>query len=74
MLGTWGRVLMPQGKVHAVDIQAEMLAIIEQRKATTGAVNVIALLGTEMDTKLPAQAVDVRFWKTPITNSPTCER
>ena len=51
--------VVPQGKVYAVDIQPEMLAIIEQRKASTGAVNVIALLGTEMDTRLPAQAVDV---------------
>ena len=51
--------VVPQGKVYAVDIQPEMLAIIEQRKASTGAVNVTTLLGTEMDTKLPAQAVDV---------------
>ena len=51
--------VVPQGKVYAVDIQPEMLAIIEQRKATTGAANVVALLGTEKDTKLPTQAVDV---------------
>ena len=54
--------VVPQGKVYAVDIQPEMLAMIEQRKATTGAGNVVALLGTEMDTKLPAQAVTSRFW------------
>ena len=36
-----------------------MLAIIEQRKLAAGTVNVIALLGTEMETKLPRQAVDV---------------
>ena len=51
--------VVPQGKVYAVDIQPEMLAIIEKRKAAGGAVNIIALLGTEMDTRLPAQAVDV---------------
>ncbi len=48
-----------QGKVYAVDIQPEMLAIIEQRKRSLGADNVVTVLGTEMDTKLPAQGVDV---------------
>jgi ubiquinone/menaquinone biosynthesis C-methylase UbiE len=51
--------VVPQGKVYAVDIQPEMLAIIEKRKGTLGAGNVVGVLGTEMDTKLPTQAVDV---------------
>ena len=51
--------VVPQGKVFAVDIQPEMLAIIDQRKASLGAGNVAAVLGTEMDTKLPTNAVDV---------------
>ena len=52
-------IVVPQGKVYAVDIQPEMLAIIEQRKAKSGAGNVVAVLGTERDTKLPTQSVDV---------------
>ena len=51
--------VVSEGKVYAVDIQPEMLAIIEQRKAKSGAGNVMSVLGTEMDTKLPAGAVDV---------------
>jgi FkbM family methyltransferase len=51
--------IVPQGKVHAVDIQPEMLEIIEQRKRTLKVDNVVSVLGTEMDTKLPAQAIDV---------------
>ena len=48
-----------QGKIYAVDIQPEMLAIIEQRKGSLKADNVVTVLGTETDTKLPAQQVDV---------------
>ena len=51
--------VVSQGKVYAVDIQPEMLAIIEQRKAKSGAGNVVAVLGTEMDTRLPTGGVDV---------------
>ena len=50
---------VPQGKVFAVDIQSEMLAIIEQRKRSLKADNVVSVLGTESDTTLPAQQVDV---------------
>ncbi|MFN7949207.1 MAG: class I SAM-dependent methyltransferase [Blastocatellia bacterium] len=50
---------VPEGKVYAVDIQPEMLALIEQRKQATDARNVIAVQGTETDTKLPPQSVDV---------------
>ena len=51
--------VVSQGKVYAVDIQPEMLAIIEQRKKTLRVDNVVTVLGTEMDTTLPAQQVDV---------------
>ena len=50
---------VPHGKVYAVDIQPEMLAIIEQRKKSLKADNVVTVLGTETDTTLPAQQVDV---------------
>ncbi len=51
--------VVTQGKVLAVDIQPEMLAIIEQRKKERQISNVVAVLGTESDTKLSANSVDV---------------
>ena len=51
--------VVTHGKVYAVDIQPEMLAIIEQRKRTLRADNIVTILGTETDTKLPDQQVDV---------------
>ena len=51
--------LVKQGKVLAVDIQPEMLAIIEERKKQSKADNVTTIQGTETDTKLPAASVDV---------------
>lgn len=47
------------GKVYAVDIQPEMLEIIEKRKKRQQVTNVIGVQGTESDTKLPAEAIDV---------------
>lgn len=51
--------LVKQGKVLAVDIQPEMLAIIESRKKQFKADNIEMILSTETDTKLPANSVDV---------------
>jgi len=51
--------VVPQGQVYAVDIQPEMLALVEQRKRERKADNVTTVLGTETDTKLPAESVDV---------------
>ena len=53
--------VVKQGKVFAVDIQPEMLAMIEARKKAAQADNVITVQGTESDTKLPAEAVDLAF-------------
>jgi ubiquinone/menaquinone biosynthesis C-methylase UbiE len=50
---------VPQGKVYAVDIQPEMLALIEERKKQTGAKNVITVRGTEMNPQLPTPEVEV---------------
>ena len=52
MVGTEGRVL-------AVDIQPEMLAIIERRARAAGTANVEPVLATEQDPRLPSGAVDV---------------
>ena len=47
-----------QGKVFAVDIQPEMLSFIEQKKKDLKADNVVSILGSESDARLPDQAVD----------------
>jgi SAM-dependent methyltransferase len=53
------RLVGPQGKVYAVDIQKEMLAFINQRKKATRLENVEAILGTITDPKLPAATLDL---------------
>ena len=50
--------LVPQGKVLAVDIQPEMLALIEERKAQDGITNVEGILGQIDNPNLPANSVD----------------
>jgi ubiquinone/menaquinone biosynthesis C-methylase UbiE len=51
--------LVPRGRVLAVDIQPEMLAIIERRAGREGARNVEAVRGTETDPRLPREGVDL---------------
>jgi len=51
--------VVTRGKVFAVDIQPEMLAIIENRKKQLNAENIVALRGSEADAKLPENSVDV---------------
>jgi len=50
---------VPEGKVYAVDIQQEMLDIIERRKSSGQAANVVGVLGTESDPRLPENALDL---------------
>lgn len=49
---------VPGGSVLAVDIQPEMLALLESKKAEVGAENVEAVQGTLTDPGLPDNAVD----------------
>jgi precorrin-6B methylase 2 len=49
----------PKGKVFAVDIQPEMLALIRQRMKATGVTNIELIQGTESDPKLPANSTDL---------------
>jgi ubiquinone/menaquinone biosynthesis C-methylase UbiE len=49
----------PAGKVYANDIQPEMLKLLEQHVGEHGFKNVIPVLGTEDDPKLPAGSIDV---------------
>lgn len=48
-----------KGKVLAVDIQPEMLALVKQRAKKQGVTNVEPVRGTEDDPKLPANGVDM---------------
>jgi len=50
---------VPRGKVYAEDIQPEMLAIIRQRQAKGEGRNIVPILGTITDPKLPAASVDL---------------
>jgi ubiquinone/menaquinone biosynthesis C-methylase UbiE len=51
--------LVPRGRVYAVDIQPEMLAMISQRKQLLKVENVVPVKGTESDVNLPIGEVDV---------------
>ena len=51
-----------EGKVYAVDLQPEMLAILEKRKKELNAENVTGIRGAETGVNLPANSVDVIFF------------
>jgi len=51
--------IAPDGKVLAVDIQPEMLELLAKRMARAGITNVVPVLGTGSDPKLPANSVDL---------------
>src|SRR6185295_14669706 len=48
----------PSGKVYAEDIQPEMLELLKKNIAKEETGNVIPILGTETDPKLPAKGID----------------
>lgn len=48
----------PPGRVLAVDIQPEMLDLLKTYAAKEGITNIVPVLGTETDPKLPAHGVD----------------
>ena len=52
---------VPDGRVLAVDIQPEMLAIMQAGIETGRISNVETVLGTERDPNLPADTVDLAF-------------
>ena len=52
---------VPKGMVFAVDIQPEMLALMEQRKARENVSNVRTVLGEADDPKLPDNEIDLAF-------------
>jgi ubiquinone/menaquinone biosynthesis C-methylase UbiE len=48
-----------KGKVLAVDIQREMISLLTKRMASAGISNVVPILGTATNTRLPAASVDL---------------
>ena len=49
----------PSGKVYAVDIQPEMLALLEERAKAAGVTNIVPVLSAPDDPKLPPGALDL---------------
>ena len=54
-----GKKLGPKGRVLAEDIQPEMLALLTRNAAQAGIINIVPVLGTVRDPKLPAHTVDL---------------
>lgn len=52
------KVVGPEGKVLANDIQPEMLELLKERMAKEGITNIVPVLGTETDPRLPEGGVD----------------
>ncbi len=50
---------VPDGRVLAVDVQPEMLAVIEERAEELGMSNVVPVAGTETSPNLPESSVDL---------------
>lgn len=48
-----------EGKVYAVDVQPEMLAILKDRAAKARVLNITPILGSESDPHLPAASCDL---------------
>ncbi len=53
------RKVGPEGRVYAVDIQPEMLQMLEERARAAGLDNIVPVLSSPADPKLPADAVDL---------------
>lgn len=53
------RAVGPTGVVHAVEIQPEMLALMQERLRGEGIMNVVSTLGTITDPGLKASSVDL---------------
>lgn len=50
--------ILPQGKVYAVEIQQEMLDVLTNQLGGIGITNVVPVLGTITDPKLPTNSMD----------------
>lgn len=53
------RLVGPQGRIKAVDIQPEMLDLIRRKQREAGLANIDCVLGDEADPKLDAESIDL---------------
>ena len=53
------REVGPGGRVYAVDVQPEMIALVERRVSGEHLANVVPVLGAADDPRLPGRAVDL---------------
>ena len=53
------KLVGPKGKVYAVDIQPQMIAMMQKRLKQEMITNVQTILNTEKDPKLPAKSIDM---------------
>lgn len=53
------REVGPAGRVYAVDVQPEMLALLRQKAGAAGLTNIVTVQATEQDPKLPVGAIDL---------------
>jgi SAM-dependent methyltransferase len=53
------RQVGPRGRVYAVDVQPEMIALIERRIRAEGLTNVVPVLGAPDEPRLPDGAIDL---------------
>ncbi len=52
------KAVAPNGKVYGVDIQQEMLDLLQRNMARRGVDNVVSVLGTTTNPKLPPESID----------------
>ncbi len=52
------RAVAPGGRVYAEDIQPQMLDLLKERAGKEGIGNIVPVLGTEVDPRLPRGAID----------------
>ncbi|MGN6384904.1 MAG: class I SAM-dependent methyltransferase [Verrucomicrobiota bacterium] len=58
---TWrmAKRVQPNGKIYAVDIQPEMIDLLKEQMKERSITNVVPVLGTISDPKLPADSIDL---------------
>ncbi|MBM3847939.1 MAG: class I SAM-dependent methyltransferase [Verrucomicrobia bacterium] len=49
----------PKGRIYAVDVQPEMIQLLTNQMKAASITNVVPVLGTDRDPKLPPQAIDL---------------
>ena len=53
------KLVGPEGKVYATDVQPEMIRLFEEKRKEAGVTNAVSVLGTDSDPKLPAGLIDM---------------